>query len=283
MTERSVSRAASRLAIGQPAASHALSRLRDAMGDELFVRTPKGMQPTARAEQLADTVLAALAQIRGAIEGTDVFDPGTAARTFVISGGDYAGMVILPDLVREVRASAPAIDLRFRFVEKDQALAKVESGETDLAIGVFPLLPQHLASAPLIREGFVCVTARDHPVVATGLDLEGYVRWPHLLVTERGDARGAVDEVLQKRGLSRRIALTAPHVLLVPMLLQGTDLIATTGARAARAFAQRRQVAVHAPPLPLDPWDLLQVWPRRRGSDAGLRWLRELTHEICRK
>lgn len=89
--------------------------------------------------------------------------------------------------------------------------------------------------------------------------------------------------VIQARGLARRVALTAPHVLLVPMLLQGTDLIATTGARVARTFAQGRRVVVHDPPIPLEPWDLQQVWPRRRTSDAGLRWLRELISLTCQE
>jgi DNA-binding transcriptional LysR family regulator len=276
MRERSVTRAARALGIGQPAASNALSRLRALLRDELFVRSGGVMLPTARAHALAGPIESALATLRQAIAPAGEFDPATAERCLRISAGDYAAMILLPELTAQVRARAPRIDLRFRFVEKDRLAELLDTGALDLAIGVFPSAPKRLAVEPLFEERFVCLTRADRALPADGLTLEHYAALPHVLVTERGDETGAVDAALRAQGITRRVAVTVPHVLLLPWLLRDGDLVATVGRRAAQTFTATAPLAVHDVPLALPRWRLEMMWSRQASGDAGLVWLRGL-------
>ena len=273
MSERSVTRAAAALGLGQPATSAALGRLRDLFDDPLFIRTPVGMEPTVRALGIAVPVAAAIAQLRATLEPPS-FDPPSARRSFNISGVDYLGLVALPDLVTRLARAAPGIDLRIRFIEKDAMLASVDSGRIDLAIAVLDDVPKHLAVEKLIEETFVCVTRADHPIAESGLTLDAYVGLSHVLVTQRGDAAGIVDQVLNSMGLSRRIAITVPQVAIVPMLLAGTDLVATIGRRAAERLCASVPLRLYAPPIALAPWHMDMIWSRRNDADEGLIWLR---------
>lgn len=273
MRERSVTRAARQLGIGQPAASNALARLRSLLRDELFLRSGSRMVPTARALQLADPIETALAGLRAAIAPEDSFDPASARRRFRISAGDYAGMLLLPALTLALRTEAPDVDLRFRFIEKDRVTELTDSGELDLAIGVFTDPPKRFSLRPLYEERFVCLACARHPGLAGGLTLERYAELPHILVTERGDEIGAVDDALRRVGLRRRVAVTVPHALLLPGFLCNSDLIATVAARAARAFAASGILAVHQTPVAMPSWKLSMLWSRQRAGDAGLAWL----------
>ncbi len=277
MRERSVTRAAARLGLGQPATSAALSRLRLLFDDPLFVRTPAGMEPTARAEAIAGTVTEALSRLRAALEPADRFDAAQSRRAFTVSGVDYLGLVMLPRLVGALARDAPGVDLRFRFLEKDLLFDALDAGDVELAAAVLPEVPKHLATEPLIAESFVCVTCRDHPA-AGGLTLADYAGYPHVLVTQKGDAVGVADAMLRERGLARRVAVTVPQLAIVPMLLPGTALIATLGRRAAAKLCAEGPFVLHEPPLALPPWRMDLVWSRRNDSDAGLVWLRARFH-----
>jgi DNA-binding transcriptional LysR family regulator len=280
MAGRSVSAAATRLGVSQPAMSSTLGRLRSLFDDELFVRSGRVMLPTVRAMQLEVQVTQALAQIRAALEPPSPFNPRTSRRVFNVSGGDYATMVILPHLAACLAEEAPSVDLRFRFVEKDATFGLLDTDALDLALGVFPNPPKRLGLQALFAENFVCVARQNHPGLRNGMTLDAFVALPHLLVTERGDSIGAVDEALAKQGLERRVALTVPHVLVVPAVLPGSDLIATVGARAGRLFAQDAPLAVYDTPVTMPPWRLSMLWSRQKTSDAGLAWLREILSRI---
>ena len=273
MSERSVTRAAAALGLGQPATSAALGRLRDLFDDPLFIRTPVGMEPTVRALGIAVPVAAAIAQLRATLEPPSFHAP-SARRAFAISGVDYLGLVALPNLVTRIAREAPGIDLRMRFIEKDAMLASIDSGRIDLAIAVLDDVPKHLAVEKLIEETFVCVTRADHPIADSGLTLDAYVGLSHVLVTQRGDAVGIVDQVLESMGLSRRVAIAVPQVAIVPMLLAGTDLVATIGRRAAERLSASVPLRLYPPPIDLAPWHMDMIWSRRNDADEGLMWLR---------
>ena len=142
MAERSVSLAARRLGVGQPAMSDTLARLRALFGDELFVRSGRAMTPTVRAVQLEGQIVPALAQLRAALESPAAFDPATSRRAFGVSGGDYATMIVLPKLAAHLAQAAPYVDLRFRFVEKDATFDLLDADALDLALGVYPAPPK---------------------------------------------------------------------------------------------------------------------------------------------
>ena len=280
VAERSVSAAATRLGVSQPAMSNALARLRSLFDDELFVRSGRAMLPTVRATQLEAQVARALAELRAALEPQSPFNPRTSRRVFNVSGGDYATMVILPDLAACLAAEAPLIDLRFRFVEKDAAIDLLDNDTLDLALGVFANPPKRLGLQTLFDEHFVSVARRDHPGLGDGMTLDAFAALPHLLVTERGDATGAVDEALARLGLERRVAMTVPHVLVVPSVLPSNDMIATVGARAARLFARAAPLVVYETPIAMPPWRMSMLWSRQKAGDPGLAWLRQILSGI---
>ncbi len=276
MRERSVGGAAVRLGVGQPAASHALARLRILFADELLRRQGRTMVPTPRALALAEPIGRALAAAREALEPVAAFDPATDRRVFTLSGGDYVLSTIVPGLIAAIRRGAPNVDLRFRFIEKTLIERLLDEGVIDLALGVFPNAAKRFDARLIFEERFVCVARRDHPAFDGGLDLAGYAAAPHLLVTERGDDFGAVDEALAGVGLTRRIALTVPSVLAVRRLLLGSDLIATIGERVAGGFSQEPLLALAPAPLAIPPWKLSMLSRRAPQRDAGLAWLASL-------
>ena len=221
-----------------------------------------------------------MARLRSALQPPGAFDPATSRRVFNVSGGDYAAMVVLPRLAARLAETAAHINLRFRFVEKDTTFEWLDSDALDLALGVYPGPPKRLCLQPLFEERFVCVARKGHPALRRGLTIEAFTKLPHLLVTERGDGVGAVDDALAKLGLGRRVQLTVPHVLVVPSVLPGTDMIASVGARAARLFAGAAPLEVHELPLNLPTWRLSMLWSRQRTGDVGLDWLRTTLTEI---
>jgi DNA-binding transcriptional LysR family regulator len=271
--ERNVGRAAGRLGIGQPATSNALARLRATFGDELFRRDGRTMVPTPLAVELAEPIGRALEAAREALRPRTLPAPASLRRKFNISGGDYASMTILPPLLRRLRVQAPLVDLRLRFIEKDRAFDLLDAGELDLAIGVFPKVPKRLRSTTIFEERFRCVLHTDHPALREPMTPASYAALPHLLVTERGDEYGAVDDALAALGLSRRIVLTVPSVLAARRLVLESDLIATVGERLARLFAQDSTISVFAPPVDLAPWRMSVLWPLRARKDKALTWL----------
>jgi DNA-binding transcriptional LysR family regulator len=228
------------------------------------------MQPTARALDLARTVEPALSMLRSAIISSP-FEPSEAERKFRVSAGDYASTMLVPDLIERIRAQAPRVDLRFRFVEKDSIPRFLDEGEIDVAVGVFKSPPKRFLLEPLMSERFVCVIRRGHPD-AGRLDAARFAELPHVLVTERGDETGAVDEALRALGLRRRVAVTVSHVSLVPALVGANDLIATIGERAARRFAADGHIDIVPLPFDMPAWQLSLLTPRQASGDLGLAW-----------
>lgn len=280
MEARSVSGAALRLGISQPAMSGALARLRALFDDALFVRSAQMMLPTARAVQLENQITLGLAQFRAALEPPTAFEPATSRRAFSVSGGDYATMVILPRLTAHLARTAPFVDLRFRFVEKDAIVPLLDADELDLALGVFPRVPKRLRLQPLFAERFICIARRGHPGLQHGMTLDNFVKLPHVLVTERGDATGVVDEALATLGLERHIKLTVPHVLVIPSILPDSDMVASVGARAGQMFARNAPLETYELPFTIAAWNLSMLWSRQKAGDLGLAWLRKTLVKI---
>lgn len=273
MQARSVSRAAATLGLRQPAMSAGLGRLRRLLGDELFVRAGGEMRPSPKAVRLAPGILEALRHLRAALGDGVAFDPATTAEAFTLALTDYGSAVLLPGLARLLSDEAPGIDLRVIGYDKDDVDAIVGRGLADLAVGVFPRPPEGAVVRPLFDECFVGVARVGHPALAVPLGPEEYARLGHVLFTVRRDAVGAVDAALAERGLTRRVALTLPHVLAVPPVLAATDLVAAMPARLARQIHEAR-LTTFPIPLPLAPWRVDMVWNPLARSDGGNAWLR---------
>ena len=268
----SVSKAAARLGIGQPALSAALARLRRLTGDRLFERGGGRMEPTARAAALAPGIAAALAQLRTTLAAEVAFDAASASRTFTLASTDYTSALILPPLLAWLQDHAPRVDLRIASYNKQDVPELVARGDVDLAIGVFEPPPPDAVRTPLWNERFVGVAREGHPILRS-LTPESFAAANHALVSVRKDARGRIDQELEALGLRRRIALVLPHMLALVPALAASDLIATLPARVAARFRQQG-VEVFELPIATRPWQVEMLWrPSARMDQAG-RWLR---------
>jgi DNA-binding transcriptional LysR family regulator len=279
--ERHVTRAGQRIGLSQSAMSGALVRLRELFKDELFVRSPTGMQPTPRADDLAGPVSAALRLVRNVLRG-DAFEPATADHTITVAMTDYAAFVLLPPLLARLAVEAPGINVQVRGIfGRVEALDLLESGEANLAIG-FPVdASASILVHPLLQEDFACIARRGHPAFAQGSGLDAFAAAPHLLVSPEGDRTGLVDHRLAALGLERRIVLSLPQFLVAPFIIAETNLVATLASRVARRFAGADLgVAVHEPPIALPSWPLVMMWHRRVDDHHATTWLRDCIVDV---
>jgi DNA-binding transcriptional LysR family regulator len=276
----SVSQAARRLGIGQPAMSAALARLRRLTGDRLFERTGGRMEPTARATALKPGITAGLAQLRMTLAAGVDFDPATATRTFTLASTDYTTAVILPPLAALLQDHGPRIDLRFSSYDKQDVPELVARGEVDLAIGVFEPLPPDAVRTQLWTERFVGVARKDHPVLQN-LTPETYAAANHALISVRRDARGRIDQELEALGLHRRIAVVLPHMLALQPVLLVSDLIATLPARIAASF-RRHGLETFELPITTRSWAVEMLWRPSARTDQANRWLRHAISQAAK-
>lgn len=271
----SVTEAARRRGIGQPAMSAALARLRRMFGDELFVRVGGRLRPTPRAEEIAPGIRAALAALRATLDATAAFDPSTSQRRFTIAASDYTTLVLMPAVLADLRTRAPGVRLRVIGYGKDDAAAKLDRNEVDLVVGTFRDPPPRAVATMLFRERFIGLARRDHPALAEPpMTLETYLAHPHALFTTRGDMQGEIDDILARRGRSRRVVLSVAHLLTLPAILAGTDLLAAVPARLAAALGGA-SVATFVLPVPTEEWRVMMLWNVARRRDAAHAFLRE--------
>lgn len=282
LVERHVGRAGRRLGLSQPAVSNALAQLRAHFQDPLFVRGPRGVVPTERALALAEPVRAAVAAVQSAFVPEDGFVPERARRRFVIAANDHAAYVILPGLLERIGREAPGVDVRVRSWPHHRVPPELAGGDLDVMLGFHAHLPAGHLDEPIFDDGFVCILRRGHPVVGRGrLTLARYTRLHHVLVSDEAEAPGVVDTALAARGLTRRVAVRVPHLLLVPPLVAATDLVAAVSDRVAAPFARHLPLVLHPPPLPLPVGRVRQVWHRRTDSSPAHAWLRRLIRQIA--
>ena len=277
MAERSVTRAGVRIGRTQPAMSAALSRLRALLRDELFVRSPAGLQPTPRALDLAEPLTRALADIQRTLAFTQAFDPQTSSASFNLGLSEHPTFALLPRLAERLREAAPAVTLRVRsFTARDDAVALLDAGDIDLAVGVPPTAtPGRILTRPLFEEHFVCVVRRGHPAAAAPLDLDAFLGLSHLLVSPEDERFGLVDAALARRGLKRRLALTLPQMYAVPLLVARSDMVATLMDGVVRASGHAGDLAVLPTPLALDPVPFVLSWHGRNDGHPAQRWFRD--------
>jgi len=281
LEECSVSRAAARVHLSQPAMSNALARLRDALDDPVLVRTPLGMEPTSRALALKGPVRQALLQIETALSAQPEFDPRTAQRTFVVAATDYMEFLVLPRLMRVLQTEAPGIDIRVRSLQLNAPEEPLDSGDVDFAFGYFIDVPKRLNRRHLFTETMTCLVRADHPVLYQSWNLERFVELSHLFVATRQGSTGVVDNLLAERGLSRRIALVVPHFLVVPYIIAESDLLVTVNSRIAETYVRELPLRTLPPPLDLPEFPITMLWHPRGDGDPGIAWLRKTLVEIC--
>jgi DNA-binding transcriptional LysR family regulator len=272
--QRSVSLAAGRLGVSQPAVSHSLRKLRDLLQDELFVRSGLGLTPTPRAETLATAVVTILDLIERDVRPLTAFDPAQARREFALAMGDLAEVVFLPSLMKYIREFAPDCRIHTRRLPNDVMVTDLEAGAVELVIGHVPEMPGHIYGQTIFTHDYAVIADRDHPRLQDGpLTWPAYEREEHIGVSSGSELH--LRAALAERGVTRRLASTVGGFLSVPALIEGTELIATVPTR----LSQERRVAeglrAFALPEPISGYSLQSFWHPRSHSDAGHRWLRE--------
>jgi len=274
-TERAVTRAGDRIGLSQPAMSHALSRLRDLFADDLFVRTPTGMEPTARAREIAPLVAAAIEHIEAALNLGIGFDPAKSGGIFTAGMAEYAEVALVGRLAAAFADRAPRATLRLTPLTGANAAEQLDRGVIDVAVAHFNALPPHIESVLLLRDPFVVVAGRRHPITGQQLSVEAYAAANHILVSPRGDTSGALDRILVDFGLRRRIALLVATYLALPAALAASDLVATVPSRTARQIAAIAEIEIM--PLPIDfAMTVSMAWHRRAASEPAQAWFRSL-------
>lgn len=283
LATRSVTTAARKLGLSQSATSHALARLRTALGDALFVRGKTGWMPTARASALAEPLRDALARLEAVVTPPRPFDAGTATRSFTVATADYFGLVMLPDLVGRLAASAPGIDLWMR--AQDRSVGRMlGEGEADVFIGPRRVEDEGpgILERRLFDERYVCIVRRGHPALGKRWTAQRFARLRHALIAPRARPGGAVDTALAERGLSRRVALGVSSFLAAPFAVASSDLVLTMPERVARRFAELLPLEVVAPPIELPGFTMAMLWHERVHREPGHVWLREQIVALAR-
>lgn len=279
---RHVGRAAQRLHLSPSAVSHGLARLRRLFHDPLFLRTPRGVVPNARAMALAAPVADVLARAGAIIAGATPFEPAAAKRRFTIGGPDAVAAVILPLLLDRLHREAPGIDLTLRLLQpagpsagaapRDSAVAELDAHTIDIAIVPDAAVPARFAVRPLYQEDFVVAARRGHPFHRAPT-LAAYCRLPHVLVSLGGDPHGFVDDRLRERGLSRRVALVVPSFTLALAIVARSDLVAAVPRHLVAVQTGALPIAASEAPLRLPGDAIRAVAPRVAMMDAGVAWL----------
>lgn len=276
--DRRVSLAAEHLELSQPAVSSALNRLRAVLGDKLFVATPRGMQPTPLADELAPRLAQALANLGDALTNTPQFDAATSRRRFALAMTDIGEFHFLPRLMEALSAEAPgasiatvrntAVNLRF----------EMETGKVDVALGYLPDLATDFHRRVLFEQRYVCLFRKGHALERADapLLLDAYRDAEHAVVVAAGTGHDRVDRQIEQAGMRRRIRLRVPHFVALADVLETSDLVATVPEAFARRSVRHFALAYRPHPVELPPIEISLYWHAKAHQDPAIGWLREL-------
>jgi LysR family transcriptional activator of mexEF-oprN operon len=274
MEERNLTRAAERLNLGQPAVSAALKRLREAVGDRLFVRSRDGMVPTARALALERSLDPALGAIHAALREKPAFEPAREERVFRLGMSDNHEHFLLPALMARLAREAPLSRVVVRPVGWSDAITALDSGEVDLLCGYLPQLASWHTRERLFESGFQCMFDRKRVGFRGALTLPRYLALPHLMVSSRGEFESLVDDALARLGKARRVVMVTAHFSVLPAVLKRIPAVATLPEHTARQLAREARLEVCDPPVALREYRSDLAWLTTRDDDPAHRWLR---------
>lgn len=265
---------ANELGLTQSAISQALKRLRSIFGDELFLRRPHGMEPTATALALEAPIAAAVSTLRGAVQATRRFDPSTAEGTVRIAALDAEQSVLIPPLANRLMREAPGLRLSVLPLGRSDAIKALVEGRVDLALGFIWSHPDTIIGSRIYEESFLVAGRPEVLPNVASLALDAYCAADHVLISPAGDMRGIVDDRLEALGRTRRICLGLPAFLPALAAVAASCAIVTLPSRVATAFAGGFGLVTAQPPVEIRPFPVSVFWHRRNDSDARNTWLR---------
>lgn len=300
--ERNLLLAGKRLNLTQSAVSHALRRLRELVGDELFMRTGKGMAPTGRATAMAPTLRESLRRIEDAL-GVEPFSPDESRRRFVVAANDHVTTVIIAPLSRQLQKEAPDVDLVIRPSTRLALVEQIDLGRIDLALGIFSKVPPRLNSRTLMSQGEAVLMRKGHPASRRKLTLGDLTKYPLVTLSVGGQDEGAFGGFIVERGPARqsdmfdrhalekallgfkaqpRLRMTVPHSLAIPALLRDTQMLSIVPASLAVALTRSGELSRRPLPYQAGTSIMRAVWHSRDEHDAGHIWLRDMVAETAR-
>ena len=280
LQERRVSAVAVNLGLTQPTVSNALNRLRQQLGDDLFLRTSKGMEPTAYAMQLAEPIGYALAAIQETLNQNTRFDATTSQRKFIVGMSDIGEIYFLPALMKILAQVAPGISVATIRTTGANLADDMEAGRVDMAIGWLPHLKSGFFQRRLFVQQHVCMFRRGHALDKESLlSRDEFEQADHVVVSAAGTGHAAVDAAIGKLGVNRAIVLTVPHFVAVGHILSTTDMIATVPERFARYCVTPFDLRYIALPLKLPEIGINLFWHSRFHKEPGNQWFRSLVFD----
>lgn len=277
LRERHLTRAAFRAGVSQPAMSRALARLREAFDDPLFVRAPRGMTPTVRAEALEPQVRDLLERARALLRPAR-FDPADVDRTFVVGGTDFLEIDILPRVARRLAEEAPRASVSIRPFTAE-SLGDLANGRLDLVITAKGALASDLYAQTILEDGFGSAVRRGHPAARHGrregaLDVDRWAALSHVLIAPRGEPGSTVDTALAKLGKSRHVAVRTVSFFGACRIVSTTDMVLTAPNHVLHGLEEAFGLRVFPVPVRLEPVLLQQVWHARSHADPAHKWFR---------
>lgn len=273
LSEHNVTRAAERLNFSQPSVSVHLAKLRDIFGDPLLLPGPRGMRPTARADELREPLREALDALERVMSSPKTFDPAEASHTWKVAATDYSESTVLLPALGALRATAPRTRLSVVEMVPTRIVRQAERGEIDLAFHTSDESPAGLHRRVLFTERYVLAGRAGHPRLKRRPTLAQFCGLEHVIVSpDGGGFRGVTDEALAQVGLDRRVVLSVPHFLFMMSVLASTDLVALLPARLVR---DTRALQIVEPPVAVPGYEMAMLWHERCHRDPAHRWLRE--------
>lgn len=279
---RSLTKAADELGLTQPALSKSLRVLREHFSDPLFVRTPRGMEPTPRASSLVDAIQRALHILEVELRASPQFDPASSDRAFAFYCSDLGSLHFLPRLLTHAARAAPAVQFQAVSPFRADMAGALANGEVDLAIGAFPDLGAGIFQQLLYADGYVCLVSSDHPRVGDAMTIEQYVSERHIIASAHGTGHfhHRAEQLITAACGPKRIAARVPNFFVPPFMLQGTEYVLTLPSTSARRFMRLGGLRIVPCPLSLPQLEIRQYWHERFHNDPALRWLRGVVFEL---
>ena len=273
--EKNVTRASKKVGITQPAMSNALNRLRYLVNDELFIRGPKGMRPTARAIELAPPIQEALSNIELSLSEIN-FDPYTAKRLFRISISDDIAPLVIPNLVEEIKKSSPNSELCIRSEQGFEAINLLDKNETDFAMGRFESVPSRFGFKVLFDEKYVCMMNTNHKLAnEKKLSMDQYLSTNHLRVAPMDAQISPIDRALAQLNLERKISVRIDLITMSPYVLRNTELVLTLPSKTANRIAKNYNFFISELPVELETRQTKLIWHKELTKHPAFDWMKE--------
>ena len=272
--EKNVTKASKKMGITQPAMSNALNRLRYLVKDELFIRGPRGMRPTPRANDLSLPIQSALNNLESSLSSID-FNPKTTKKLYRISMSDDVAPIILPNLVNFIEKNSPESSLCIRSEQGNEALKLLDNNEIDFAVGRFESVGSRFGYSDLFTEKYVCILKKSHPLnEETKLSIDQYLEAKHLRVAPMDAPIHPIDRALSQLNLEREISVRIDLITLAPVIIRNSDLILTLPSKTAQRMAKNYDFRIIELPLDLERRKTKMVWHKELTNHPTFDWVK---------